>query len=255
MEKEKSVVIFSGGLDSTTLIYYLLNEDKEVYPICFDYGQKHNIELKKAKVTCDKLGLDMKLVNLSFMKDLLGGSNALTSDDVDVPTLNDVIGEAQPITYVPNRNMMMLSIAISYAEAVGAKTVCFGAQAHDEYSGYWDTTMNFVKAINNVNKLNRENFIRVVAPFVNLSKSEEVVLGERLLEVPFEDTWTSYKVVDSENEIADSSNPTSRDRIMAFARAGLKDPQKYYPEVEWDSLIEQMEKEYNVKDILDKIEW
>lgn len=252
-EKKKIVVIFSGGLDSTTLIYYLLDKGYEVLPLSFNYSQKHNIELKKAKITCDKLGLIYKEIDMRFMKDLLGDSTALTSDGVEVPTLQDVLGEAQPITYVPNRNMLMLSVALSYAEANEANNICFGAQSHDEYSGYWDTTMRFVESINGVSTLNREHQIKTIAPFVYLNKAEEIVLGQ-FLNIPYEDTWTSYRVVDEIKEIADSTNPTSRDRIMAFARVGVKDPQKYEIELNWDELFSKYKQEYDIEEIKNKIQ-
>ncbi len=243
MNKEKIVVILSGGLDSTTLVYYLNNKDYEVSCLSFDYGQKHNIEIEKAKITCKKLNLNHKIVNLKFMKDLLGNSSALTSDEVGIPTLEEVIGEAQPITYVPNRNTIMLSIATSYAEAIGANKVCFGAQAHDEYSGYWDTTLNFVNKINEVNNLNRENKIKIIAPFVELSKSEEVVLGA-LLNIPYEDTITCY------NGNNCGTCPTCKDRIKAFAVAGFIDP---LYNLDWEKLYNKNFKLLNIHFIEEKV--
>lgn len=236
MDKEKIIVILSGGLDSTTLVYYLHNEGYEVNCLSFDYGQKHKIELEKAKITCKKLELNHKIINMTFMKDLLGNSSALTSDDVEVPTLEEVIGEAQPITYVPNRNAMMLMIATSYAEAIGANKVCFGAQSHDEYSGYWDTTMSFVEKINSVNNLNRENKIKIVAPFVELSKSDEVIIGNEL-NVIYENTITCY------NGNNCGTCPTCKDRIKAFAVARTVDP--LYPRLGWDDLIKKYGNNYD----------
>ena len=251
--REKIVVIFSGGLDSTTVIYYLKNLGYEIFPLCFDYGQKHKIELKKAKITCNKLGLIYKEVNMQFMKDLLGDSSALTSDKIEIPTLEEIIGEPQPITYIPFRNMLMSSIALSYAEAIGATKIVLGIQKVDEYT-YWDCDPKFQDAINNISKLNRENQIKLITPFVNMSKTDEIILGNSI-GVPYEDTWTSYKIIDEENEIADSTNSTSRDRIISFAKAGIKDPQKYEIELNWEELFKKYyrEGEYTLEKIKEKI--
>lgn len=243
---EKIVVIFSGGLDSTTLVYYLQEKGYNVHAISFNYGQKHLIELQKARITAKKLNLQHKIVDMRFMKELLGDSSALTSDNVKVPNLQEVIGEAQPITYVPNRNAMMLMIATAYAEAIGAEKVCFGAQAHDEYSGYWDTTMNFVEKINGVNKLNRAHQIKIIAPFVELSKSEEVIIGKEL-NIPYEDTITCY------NGNNCGTCPTCKDRIKAFAVAGIPDKVEYQCEIDWDGLIKTYRKPLIFDNIIKKV--
>jgi len=181
---------------------------------------------------------------MKFMKELLGDSSALTSDNIDIPTLQDVLGEAQPITYVPFRNQLMLSMALSYAEAIKSNKICFGAQAHDEYSGYWDTTMSFVDAINNVAKLNRENQIRIIAPFVKLSKCEEIIIGNEL-NIPYEDTITCY------NGTNCGECPTCKDRIKAFAVAGYKDP---LYDLNWEELFQKYEKVFELDEIENKIE-
>lgn len=253
---KKSVLILSGGLDSVTLLHYISKcREEEVFPVAFIYGQKHSIEIKMAQYQTELLKKnnvhDLKIIDISFMKGLLKGSSALVDDSIAVPTLEEVIGEPQPITYVPYRNMLFLTMALSYAEAVGATSVYYGAQKHDEYSGYWDTTMYFVDAMNKVSELNRLHDIQVKAPFVNLSKAEEIVIGQ-YLGVDYKKTWTSYKVVDEANEIADAENPTSRDRIKAFATVGIKDPCLYDKEIDWEDLYIQHSKEFNVKSVLNK---
>lgn len=247
---KKSVLILSGGLDSVTLLHYIAKYRKEeVYPVAFIYGQKHSIEIKMAQHQADLLKTnnvhELKIIDISFMKDLLKGSSALIDDTIAVPTLKDVIGEPQPITYVPYRNMLFLTMALSYAEAVGAENVYYGAQKHDEYSGYWDTTMYFVDAMNRVSSLNRLHDIQIKAPFVNLSKAEEIVIGQHL-NIDYKKTWTSYKVVDEANEIADAENPTSCDRIKAFATVGIKDPCSYDKAIGWDTLFDTSIEDYSV---------
>jgi 7-cyano-7-deazaguanine synthase len=241
----KAVMLLSGGLDSSTLLHYEAYKGVEIYPVAFRYGQKHSIELsmcdKQVEAASKKYpGLihELKTLDISFMKDLLKGSSALVDDSIEVPTLKQVIGEPQPVTYVPFRNALFLNLAMAYAEAVGAEVVYYGAQKQDEYSGYWDTTPQFVEAMNNVASLNRLHSIRIVAPFVDLHKSEEVIIGT-YLDVDYADTWTSYKVVDEDNLIADASNPTSADRIKAFAEVGIPDPQKYDVEIPWTDLFKK----------------
>jgi len=251
IDGKKGVIIVSGGMDSTTLMHYLVKEKKmELYPLAFLYGQKHVVELTMAHEQVETLRREgykvhkLKVVDMKFMKKLLAGSSALVDDDIEVPILEEVLGEPQPITYVPFRNLIFLSIALSYAEAVGAEFVFYGAQKHDEYSGYWDTTMYFVERVNKVAELNRLHKIKILAPFVNLSKAEEVVIGMNL-GVDYSKTWTSYKPP-GENGCADGTTPTDKDRIMAFARVGVKDPIPYCIEIDWDSLIERY-KEFDVK--------
>jgi 7-cyano-7-deazaguanine synthase len=259
----KAVVSISGGLDSTTLVHFVVRELRnEIYPVSFYYGQKHKIELEMAKHQVNELkkigetiGVevhDHKIIDISFMRDLLGKSTALVSNDVKVPTLEEIKGdEDQPITYVPFRNTILLSICLAYAEANGCDIVYYGAQQRDVY-GYWDCTPDYVKAINNVAKLNRKNRIKVVAPFVNLKKYELVILGTGL-GVDYSKTWSSYAVVDEQNLIADSSNPTSQERILAFAQAGLKDPVKYDKEINWGELIKTHNLNVSYKDVYDKV--
>lgn len=258
-ESKKAVISVSGGLDSVTLLHFVVKElDYEVFPIAFYYGQKHNLELKMAKLQIEEVQgqgynvHNLKIVDISFMKDLLGDSNALTSNNVEVPTLEEVVGQPQPITYVCNRNMMFLSIALSYAEACKCNKVFYGAQAHDEYSGYWDCSLYFVERINKVSELNRLNNIKVIAPFVSLHKSEEIVLGIAL-NINYAKSWTSYKVIDEQYEIADYENPTSRDRIKAFAEVGMIDPIKYNRDIDWDALFKNYKKEFNYTVIVNKV--
>lgn len=258
---EKIVLALSGGLDSTTLLHFCCKQlQQEVFPVAFLYGQKHSIELRFAKEQVkilQKEGFkvhDLKIVDITFMKDLLIGSSALVDDQIEVPTMKEVIGQAQPITYVPYRNLIFLSIMLSYAEAKKASKVYYGAQAHDEYSGYWDTSMYFVNALNSVSALNRQNNIKIKAPFVSLSKFEEIVLGT-IMSVDYSKTWTSYKVIDEENLIADITNPTSVDRIMAFAKTGnIKDPQKYDKPIDWDELFKKHKQDFDVEEILSRVE-
>ena len=250
---KKVVVVLSGGLDSTTLLHYVVKRlGCEVYPISFYYGQKHDIELKMANWQVEQLQkegykvAELKVVDMSFMKDLLKGSTALVDENIEVPTLEEVLGEAQPITYVPYRNLVMLSIALSYAEAKGCEAVFYGAQRHDEYAGYWDTTWDFVEKVNEVSMLNREHKIRILAPFVDLHKWEEIVIGKEL-SVDYSKTHTCYR--------GDNCGvcSTCRERVKSFAIAGIPDPLQYKVEVNWNELIAKYKKDLKFEEIEMKI--
>jgi len=224
----KAVISMSGGLDSTTLAHFVVKELKsEIFPISFYYGQKHKIELEMAKYQVNVLKRygnvhDLKIVDISFMKGLLGRSTALVSDDVEVPSLDGIRGqEDQPITYVPFRNTILLSICLAYAEANKCDVVYYGAQQRDIY-GYWDCTEDFVERMNKVLELNRKNKIRICAPFLKLRKSEIIKVGLNL-GVDYSLTWSCYKGGDKACGVC----PTCVERLKAFSELGLKDPLEY----------------------------
>jgi 7-cyano-7-deazaguanine synthase len=219
-EKEKGVVIISGGLDSTTLLYYLTQKlDKDVVALSYKYGQKHDKEIEFAKYHADKLDVEHQVIDLSPIFASITSSSALLGG-MPIPTLADVIGDPQPITYVPFRNMLMLTVAASVAEGVGATSIYYGAQKHDEYSGYWDTTTRFIEDMQRVFDNNRKHKIKIDAPFVDMSKSDLVLIGTEL-GVDYKKTLTCY------NGTNCGTCPTCADRIQAFKRVGLEDPVEY----------------------------
>lgn len=228
---KKALIILSGGLDSSTLLHYIKKTLKyeEIYALSFNYGQKHSKELEMAKYHCDLLQIkEHKIIDMSFLGAMLKGSSALIDSDIAVPHIKEVLGDPQPLSYVPNRNMVMLSLAVSYAEAKGALDVFYGAQKHDSYSGYWDASPEFLESINKVLMLNRRNKIQIVAPFMDLKKTQLIDIGNKL-EVPYEKTWTCY----CGREKACGTCPTCCDRIKAFKDAGLIDPLEYEVLVRW----------------------
>ena len=173
----KNVVsVLSGGLDSTIMTYILTRKygPSSVFALSFDYGQKQKRELEMAAKTCEHLGITHKILDLSILGDIAKNMSAnIGGSDIAMPTINDVLGDPQPKTYVPFRNMILNSIAFSYAEANKASHVFTGLQVHDEY-GYWDTTQKFVDAMNSVAEQNRTHKAELVAPFSQLSKFEEI---------------------------------------------------------------------------------
>jgi 7-cyano-7-deazaguanine synthase len=219
-----AVIIVSGGMDSVTLLHYLI-KSKQITPavLTFVYNQKHDKEVVCAKDNVSILNCNNHFVlDISFLKSIFDNSS-LISSHIDIPTINEVIGDPQPSTYVPNRNMIFLSLAAAYAENIGVKHIYYGAQKHDAY-GYWDTTPHFLTQLNNVYVQNRKTPIQIKAPFINYSKTEILKLGISL-GVDYAKTWSCYK---GEND-ACGICPTCSERLNAFSDLGLKDPLVYKP--------------------------
>lgn len=222
----KAVVIVSGGLDSTTLLYWVLDQGYEPYVLSFDYGQRHRKELSYARRTCEKLDAPHTVVDLRGVQALLRGS-ALTCREVEVPE-EHYTHESQKLTIVPNRNAIMLNIAIGYAVSIGAGKVFYAAHYNDR-AIYPDCRWEFVESLNVSAKLANDNpRLEVVAPFIHKTKAEIVSLG-RELGVPFEDTWSCYKGGDKACGVCG----TCRERIEAFQMNNLRDPVEYAGEVAW----------------------
>lgn len=217
-----SVAIVSGGMDSVTLLHYLVKrEGKNPAVLSFTYGQKHNKEIEYAHYQSETLGCKhFQVLDLGFLAPAFA-SSALVSKEIAIPNIKDVEGDSQPLTYVPNRNMIFLSIAAAYAETLGVKEICYGAQAHDLY-GYWDTTPQFLERINSLLSLNRKNSIQVKAPLVTLSKSDVLRLGLEL-NVDYGKTWSCYEG----NDLACGKCPTCAERLAAFQAVGMVDPIPY----------------------------
>lgn len=211
-------------MDSTVLLYKAVEEVgvENVYPVAYNYGQRHYRELELAAWHSYNVGCQwFKMINVQFIKDLAPVSS-LTNDSIATPDIREIAGEAQPKSYVPNRNMTFLSIAASYAEAVGARQIYHGATGVDSLAGYWDASPEFLPCINSVLALNRETQIEIVAPLIEMSKTDIVREGVRL-KVRFSKTYTCY----SGEEDADAYSASSALRIKGFANAGYIDPQPY----------------------------
>lgn len=221
---KKAVVLFSGGLDSTTAIYYAKSMGYDVHAITFFYGQKHNKEIESAKKICSILKIsDHKIISTSL--DSWGGSS-LTDTNISIP--NGVLNSSDiPSTYVPARNMIFLSFAASYAEAINSQDIFIGVSEVD-YSGYVDCRKEFIDAMENainlgtVASVEKGNKIKIHTPFINMKKSEEIKLGMSL-NVDYSQTWSCYKGLEFSCGKCDSCLL----RIKAFNDAGFKDPILY----------------------------
>lgn len=221
-----AVVLLSGGVDSTVLLWHVVRNLKHapVRALSFHYGQRHARELDCARHQA--LAADVGehvVIELDILGPMLKSGSALIAGGAEVPDLAALTGEElrQPPTYVPNRNMMLLSMAAAYAEANGLTQVFYGAQVQDEY-GYWDCTVEFVERLNSVLGLNRARPVRVHAPFITWPKADTVRLGLEL-GVDFAQTWSCYRGGDT----ACGACPTCVERLNAFRAAGAMDPLPY----------------------------
>ncbi len=178
----KTVLILSGGFDSTTLLYKLLNEGKDVVALSFNYGQKASKELEYAKRTTSKLGIEHFIFDISTILELLKWSSLIDEDNNKV--------EAPQNTVVPSRNTILLELATAFAISNNCNEIYYGAIKGD-INDYPDTTPTFLKQINELNKVNNYEYIPIKAPFINLEKWEVAKIAIQL-KVPFEDSWSCY---------------------------------------------------------------
>jgi len=218
----KAVILLSGGLDSSTVLYQAKADGCECYAITFNYQQRHQRELQSAHAIALTVGvIEHQLVNFDLRA---WGGSALT-DDIDLPQDRDLAAMAAniPITYVPARNTIFLSFALAYAEAIAANQVYIGVNALD-YSGYPDCRPDYIEAMQSVYRLGTKQGrsgqpIEIVAPLINLKKTEIIELGNKL-GVPWSQTWSCYAGGDTACGVCDSC----RLRLAAFAELGLSDP-------------------------------
>ncbi|MDF5711918.1 MAG: 7-cyano-7-deazaguanine synthase QueC [Nostoc sp. S4] len=223
----KAVILLSGGLDSSTILYKAkIEDDCECHAISFDYQQRHRRELHSAVLIAQKAGVvKHQVVNFDLRQ---WGGSALTDDTIDLPQERTLDEMAQniPVTYVPARNTIFLSFALSYAEAIAAERVYIGVNALD-YSGYPDCRPDYIQAMQEVFRLGTKQGregqpIDIVPPLINLKKTEIIQLGNQL-GVPWELTWSCYAGGDLACGVCDSCHL----RLTAFAELGLVDPLTY----------------------------
>lgn len=221
-----SVVIYSGGVDSFTLLNHVKVSDQPDSPavLSFDYGQRHKKELIFATKACVELGLVHTVVDLTSINKLLGGS-ALTSD-IAVPE-GHYAEDSMKQTVVPNRNMIMLSIATGYAVSLGVKDVYYAAHKGD-HDIYPDCRPQFVTAMNGVTMIANYTPVYIRAPFINFTKKQIVEMGQRL-ELDYSKTWSCYKGGKKHCGVCG----TCVERREAFVLNGLTDPVDY--NVPWET--------------------
>ena len=225
--KEKSnkraVILVSGGLDSTTVLAMVQSQGYQCYTLTFDYGQRHRAELLAAERVSDALGnVEHKVVHLNL--DSIGGS-ALTDTAIDVPEEET---EGIPITYVPARNTVFLSIALGWAEVLGAQDIFIGVNAVD-YSGYPDCRPEFIAAFeamaNLATRMGVEGEpVRINTPLMELGKGDIIKAGVAL-GVDYSLTVSCYQA--TEDGLACGVCDSCRLRRQGFTDAAVADPTRY----------------------------
>ena len=224
VREKRAVILLSGGLDSATVVAMARAEGYRCYTMSFDYGQRHRVELDAAARVARDLGvIDHKVIGLNL--DGIGGS-ALTDSSIDVP---EAPSEGIPVTYVPARNTVFLSLALGWAEVLDAQDIFIGVNAVD-YSGYPDCRPEFVEAFEVMANLATKAGVEgkpfsIKAPLQNLSKAQIVQVGIQL-GVDYSLTVSCYQADDQGR--ACGKCDSCRLRADGFAAAGIKDPTRYF---------------------------
>lgn len=189
---KKAVVLLSGGLDSATTLFWAKSKGFQCHALVVDYAQRHRREIACAKAVAKKAGCSVQLITIAFP----WKGSALTDDKVLVPKNKKPSREGIPVTYVPARNIIFLSFAASYAEAIGAKYIFIGANAVD-YSGYPDCRPQFIKSFGSMLAKGLKTGVEgkplnIQTPLIHLTKAQIVKLALKL-NVPIEYTWSCYQ--------------------------------------------------------------
>lgn len=214
-----TVVIYSGGMDSFTVLHRALHEGLNVHALSFDYGQRHARELDIARQVCAALGLPHQVVDIRAIHGLIDNS-ALTNPDQTMPQ-DDYATDNLRATVVPNRNMILLSLAIAKAVNIGAGRVDYGAHGGDHVL-YPDCRPEFVEAMNLVAGIANFEPVKLNAPYLYASKAD--ILREGLaMGLDYGHTWTCYEG----RELACGVCGSCRERLAAFAANGVEDPLAY----------------------------
>lgn len=209
-----TILIYSGGLDSTVLLHHLIHQGHKVKCLSVDYGQRHKKEILSAQYFCDKLKVEHQIADLSSITKLIS-SSALTSE-VAVPN-GHYAEDSMKITVVPNRNMIMLSVAIGWAINEKFNSVAYAAHAGD-HSIYPDCREEFVSHISKAAELADWHSVEIIRPFIRISKTDIAKLAGEL-EIEINRTWSCYKG----KEFHCGECGTCVERIEALRLAGVKD--------------------------------
>lgn len=223
--KKKAIVLLSGGLDSATVLAIALSQGYEPITLCFYYGQRHRIELDKARVISQKMGaLEHKEVEIDLRQ--FGGS-ALT-DDIDVPkgrSEGEMSGEI-PVTYVPARNTIFLSFCLAAAEVAGAEDIFIGVNAID-YSGYPDCRPEYIQAFEQMANLASKAGVegtskfKIHTPLIKMTKAEIIKKGLEL-QVDYSLTHSCYHPDDQGHPCGQCDSCLLRKK--GFEEVGIEDP-------------------------------
>ena len=223
MSKQKAVVLVSGGLDSSTVLAMAMQQGYQCYTLSFDYGQRHRSELEAAVRVSRLMNVtEHKVVKLDLGS--IGGS-ALTDTNIEVPEQET---EGIPVTYVPARNTVFLSIALGWAEVLGARKIFLGVNAVD-YSGYPDCRPEYISSFESMANLATRagvegQALTIEAPLINLTKADIIRAGISL-DVDYSQTVSCYQA--NLDGLACGKCDSCRLRAQGFDQAGIADPTRY----------------------------
>ena len=224
-DSKKAVVLLSGGLDSTTTAAIARRDGFEVHALSVDYGQRHSAELDSARRVAAELAVERHVVVRTDLR-AIGGS-ALTAD-IDVPKNEDPSADRIPVTYIPARNTLLLSLALGFAEVVGAFDIFIGVNALD-YSGYPDCRPEFIRAFEKLANVATKagatgGSFTIHAPLIDMSKAQIIKLGTDL-GVSYASTTSCYDPDPAGRACGECD--ACQLRLRGFAEAGLADPVAY----------------------------
>ncbi|MFC3093221.1 7-cyano-7-deazaguanine synthase QueC [Alteromonas sediminis] len=215
---EKAVIIYSGGMDSYTVLHKALQRGIHATALSFNYGQRHKKELDYAANVCRTLSIPHTVVDISAINQLLAGSSL--TDNIDVPE-GHYEEPSMKQTVVPNRNMILLSLAIGHAVSIEANAVYYGAHSGD-HAIYPDCRPEFVERMNAVSQIANYEPVQIVSPYLNNTKGE--ILADGLaMGLDYGNTWTCY----NGREKACGKCGACQERLEAFALNGATDPLEY----------------------------
>jgi 7-cyano-7-deazaguanine synthase len=214
-QKEKCVIVLSGGPDSTTVAYWAKKQGYDAYAISCKYGQIASKEVEHAKIIAKQLEIPLKIIDLSGLKEIYLGVTSVCDENITMTS-----NFSQPII-VPFRNAIFLSIAVAYATSIGATKIFYGAQGSDE-PFYPDCRKEFYKSFEKTARLGTNEKLTIESPFSNGPKSDVIKIGSNL-GVPFDLTWSCY--FGGEKHCGKCESCVNRKK--AFKEAQIKDPTEY----------------------------
>lgn len=212
------MVIYSGGMDSYTVLNRAIVDGKQVYALTFDYGQRHVKEIACAKAVCERLNINHKVIDITAINQLLAGSSL--TDNIDIPE-GHYEADNMKSTVVPNRNMILISLAVGYAVSVGAAQVYYGAHSGD-HAIYPDCRPEFVEKMNDVCKIANYESVEIFSPY--LTQDKIAILADGIsMGLDYSQTWTCY----NGREKACGKCGACQERLEAFHLNNKTDPIAY----------------------------